>query len=147
MELQEPQALLLRGAINQPLEQAVKNFTIPLERIPSKRGMTVKYFAFAQANGGFLLTISQQEDIKNLNAILAIASPSERTNLAIKELFEQQTETTLNAEFPRQVIKYSKKELIYNLNILHKNKKMGTALLRGDVTREYVEVWEKYSLN
>ena len=147
MEFQEPHVLLIRGNIETKLEEAIKNFTIPLERISSKRGMTTKYFAFAQANGGFLLTISKQENVTNPNIILAVASPSERTNLAIKELFEQQTETILDAEFPRQVLKYSKKELAYNFITLQRNRNVGKALLKGDLTREYIEAWKKYRLN
>ncbi|MEK6792488.1 MAG: hypothetical protein AABX96_02375 [Nanoarchaeota archaeon] len=147
MELKEPHVLLVRGNLETPLEEAVNSFRIPLERIPSKRGKTIKYFTFAKADEGFLLTASQQNDLTNPNIVLAIASPSERRNESIRELFEQQTGAILNIEFPRQVIEYSKKELIYNLKIMQINKKMGMALLRGDVRRDYVEIWEKYHLN
>ena len=62
MELKEPHVLLVRGNLETPLEEAVNSFRIPLERIQSKRGKTIKYFTFAKDDEGFLLTAIIEPD-------------------------------------------------------------------------------------
>ncbi|MBS3083492.1 hypothetical protein J4423_01675 [Candidatus Pacearchaeota archaeon] len=148
MDFQESQTLLLRGTLYPHLEEVIQEINLPIQRIASPRENAIKYGAFIEKDG-ILIIVSQQRDKKeNLpNLILAIASHSSQINNSLVNQFESKIQAILDTRFPRPVEIELEKGLIYYLKILEKNKKMGLALLRGDVTREYVEVWEKYSLN
>lgn len=142
-----PQTLLVRGTLTEPLEEAVKYFSIPLQKLESPRKQTAKYGTFVQADGSFLMTICQLKDKSNPNMILSVASNSNRKNEMIKRLFEEQTGATLETKFPEAVERELAKGLEYHLGVFHKNQEMGMGLLTGALTREQVEIWEKYSKN
>ena len=129
-----PQTLTRAGRFDNPLEEAVKGFTEPLELITFGLGNTVKYAVFKEAEEPYLLMVSQQKDRlttpAGYNVLLTITSYSDKKNKQVAEQFENETRIPLNIAVP-EWMKEQNQIINLSFQVFAKNPRAAMAVLKG----------------
>lgn len=147
MKFQEPNVFLARGSLETPLEEAVKSFAIPLAPLHTPKRDAIKYGNFDQENPCLFIACQSKDSTKFPNLVLTIASYSEERNGSLLYSFQTATGARLDKRFPNLVERELARGAIYNFRVFEKDFLLGLALLRGEVSRDYVDLVAKNRWN
>lgn len=128
------QTLVRVGRYDNPLEEAVKRFSEPLQPALMGLGNIVKYATFKEGADPYLLIVSQQKyslmTTTSYNTILSVTSYSEKMNQDIAKKFEDETGMNLNMYVPEPLrIIFAMMDLSFKA--FEKNPKAAMAYLTG----------------